>query len=279
MTISRWFAFVLFACTMLGVPPSGAQQTRATAAVEPQPSFEVASIKPSRPDYQGYDWNGGVDRVSIKNYTLRRLIRTAYGLKSDSQVLGGPDWIGKQAFDIEAKFGDTEIAKMQKMSNRERSQEAWLALQALLAERFQLRVSQGTRDIPVYALVVAKTGAKLVLSASQLDESGKPKSDQNHSIHNSNGHVTAKAISMSAFADWFTYVPECERVVVDRTGLTGEYDFKLDWTADSGQGIPPDAPLPGLFTALREQLGLELKPDKAPVKVVIVDSASAPMLD
>jgi uncharacterized protein (TIGR03435 family) len=200
-------------------------------------------------------------------------------LKSDSQVLGGPDWIGKQAFDIEAKFGDTEIAKMQKMSNRERSQEAWLALQALLAERFQLRVSQGTRDIPVYALVVAKTGAKLALSAPQLDESGKPKIDQNHSIHNSNGHVTAKATSMSAFADWFMYVPECDRVVVDRTGLAVEYDFKLDWTPDGGQGIPPDAPLPGLFTSLHEQLGLELKPDKAPVKVVIIDSASAPMLD
>ena len=247
--------------------------------MEPQPSFEVASIKPSRPDYQGYDWNGGVDRVSIKNYTLRRLIRTAYGLKSDSQVLGGPDWIGKQAFDIEAKFGDTEIAKMQKMSNRERSQGAWLALQALLAERFQLRVSQGTRSIPVYALVIAKTGAKLALSVPQVDESGKPKADQNHSIHDSNGHVTARAFSMSGFADWLTLMPDCDRVVVDRTGLTGEYDFKLEWTEASGRDVHPDAPLPGLFTALREQIGLELKPDKAPIDVVIVIAAKEPDLD
>jgi uncharacterized protein (TIGR03435 family) len=82
---------------------------------------------------------------------------------------------------------------------------------------------------------------------------------------------------MSGFADWFTSLAECDRVVVDRTGLSGEYDFKLDWTEDSGQGVPSDAPLPGLFTALREQLGLELKPDKAPVEVVIVETASEPV--
>lgn len=256
-----------------------AQQATAIATAGPQPSFEVASIKPSRPDYQGHDWDGEADRVSIKNYTLRRLIRIAYDLKSDSQVLGGPDWIGKQAFDIEGKFGDAEIARMQKMSSPEQFREARLALQALLAERFQLRVKQGTRDIPVYALVVANKGAKLASSAPQLDEDGKPKTDQNHSLHGGGGHMTANAISMSGLADWFVNLPEFDRVVVDRTGLTGEYDFRLNWTQDSGQGVPPDSPLPGLFTALREQLGLELKSDKAPVAVVIVDAAKKPEFD
>jgi uncharacterized protein (TIGR03435 family) len=277
--VRRILCFIALPALSAFYSAARAQQTPGIAAAEQPPSFEVASIKPSRPDEQGYDWNGGVDRVSIKNYTLRRLIRTAYGLKSDSQVLGGPDWIGKQGFDIEAKFGDAEVARMQKMSNRERYLEARLALQALLADRYQLRVSQETRSIPVYALVVAKTGAKLALSAPQVDEDGKPKADQNHSLHGGSGRVTAKAISMSAFADWFTYLPECDRVVVDRTELAGEYDFKLDWTEDSGQGVPPDAPLPGLFTALREQLGLELKPDKAPIEVVIVESASKPTME
>jgi len=279
MAIARWLVPGFLAFGMLGAPRGNAQQLAAATVTEPQPSFEVASIKPSRPDDRDHNWNSGGDRVSIENYTLRRLIRTAYGLKSDSQVLGGPDWIGKQAFDIEAKFGDAEIAKLQKMSNREKFREARLALQALLADRFQLRISLETRSIPVYSLVVVKTGAKLAPSAPQLDADGKPKTDQNHSIHDNDGHVTAKAISMSGFADWFTYLPECDRVVVDRTGLTGEYDFKLDWTEDSGQGVPPDAPLPGLFTALREQLGLELKPDKAPIDVVIVDAAKEPDFD
>ena len=91
--------------------------------------------------------------------------------------------------------------------------------------------------------------------------------------------MTAIAISMGGLADWFVYAPECDRVVVDRTGLTGEYDFKLDWAQDNGQGVPPDAQYPGLFTALREQLGLELKPDKAPVDVIVVKGAQEPELD
>jgi uncharacterized protein (TIGR03435 family) len=267
---------------MLGVQETSrlsAQQAPATTGVEPPPSFDVASIKPARPGDGHYSWNSGVDRLSIENYTLRRLIRTAYGLKSDSQVLGGPDWIGKQAFDIEAKYGDAEIAKLQKMAGRDRFREAQLALQTLLADRFQLQITQDKRNIPVYALVVTKTGARLTQAAVQLDSDGKPKAEQNHSLHGSTGHVTATAMSMGGLADWFVYAPECDRVVVDRTGLTGEYDFKLDWTQDNGQGIPPDAPLPGIFTALREQLGLELKPDKAPVDVVIVKSASEPELE
>lgn len=269
----------LLAFAMLGATHASSQHAPPAAARESQPSFEVASIKPSRPDDGSHNWNGGPGRVSIENYTLRRLIRAAYGLKSDSQVLGGPAWIGKQAFDIEAKFGDAEAAKMQKMTNREGFQEERLALQALLADRFQLRISEETRSIPVYALVVAKTGAKLTPSPPQLDEEGKPKTDQNHSIHDSDGHMTAKAISLSGFADWFVYLPECDRVVVDRTGLTGEYDFKLAWTPDNGSGVASDAPLPGLFTALPEQLGLELKPDKAPVDVVVVNSAKEPEFD
>jgi uncharacterized protein (TIGR03435 family) len=263
----------------LFVANATAQQPSAVPSSTDQPAFEVASIKPSRPDDGNHGWNGAGDRVRIENYTLRRLIRTAYGLKSDSQVLGGPDWIGKQAFDIEAKFGDAEVAKMQKMSGRERFREARLAVQALLADRFQLQITQETRNIAVYALVVAKTGAKLAPSAPQLDDNGKPKADKGHTLNDSNGHLTAIAISMSGFADWFVYEPECDRVVVDRTGMTGEYDFKLDWTEDRGQGIPPDAPLPGIFTALHEQLGLELKPDNAPVDVVVVKAAKEPEID
>jgi len=255
------------------------QQPSAAATSASGPAFEVAAIKPSKPDDQSHSLHSGSDSVEIENFTLRRLIRTAYGLKSESQVLGGPDWIGKQAFDIKAKFDDAEVAKLEKITGRERFQEMRLAMQALLADRFHLKISQETRIIPVFALVIAKTGAKLAPSGPQLDDSGKPKTDRGHSLNDNNGHLKAVAISMSSFADWFVYLPECDRVVVDRTGLTGEYDFNLDWTEDNGQGIPPDALLPGLFTALREQLGLELKPDKAPVDVVVVQAAAPPELE
>jgi uncharacterized protein (TIGR03435 family) len=255
------------------------QEPSAAATPANGPTFEVAAIKPSKPDDQNHSLRSGSDSLEIENFTLRRLIRTAYGLKSESQVLGGPDWIGKQAFDMKAKFDDAEVAKLKKITGRERFQEARLAMQALLADRFHLKVSQETRMIPVYALVVVKTGAKLTPSPPQVDDNGKPKADRGHGLDNNNGHLTATAIPMSGFADWFVYLPECDRVVVDRTGLTGDYDFKLDWTEDNGQGVPPDSALPGLFTALREQLGLELKPDKAPVEVVVVQSAVEPELD
>jgi len=256
-----------------------AQQAPSSAKPDNLPSFEVATIKPTKPDDTGHSLRSGADRVSIENFTLRRLIRTAYGLKSDSQVLGGPDWIGKQAFDIEAKLEDAEIAKLQQLKKPERFQQTRLALRALLAERFQLQISQESRSIPVYALVVEKKGGKLTAAAAQLDDTGKPRPEKSHSLDNTNGHLTAIAISMASFADWFVYLPECDRVVVDKTGLPGEYDFKLNWTEDNGHGVPPDAPLPGLLTALREQLGLELKPAKAPAEVVVVKSATEPVLD
>jgi uncharacterized protein (TIGR03435 family) len=271
--------FVILLLSSGSLSITGAQEPAAGTGSSNQASFEVASIKPSKPGDGNHNWNSGGDRLSIENYTLRRLIRSAYGLKSDSQVLGGPEWMGKQAFDIEAKFSDAEIARMQKMTGRERFHEAQVQLRALLADRFQLKATQETRSIPVYALVVAKTGAKLTPSAPQLDADGKPRSDKSHTLNDSNGHLTAIAISMSGFADGFVYQPECDRVVIDRTGLTGEYDFKLNWTQDDGNGIPQDAQYPGLFTALREQLGLELKPDKAPVAVVVVGAAKEPELD
>jgi uncharacterized protein (TIGR03435 family) len=276
-----WAIRPFFALGALALPVAAlrAQQAPATPSAENPPSFEIASIKPTRPGDGHYSWNSGADRLSVENYTLRRLIRTAYGLKSDSQVLGGPDWIGKQAFDIEAKYGDAEIAKLQKMTGRERFEEARLAVRSLLTDRFQLHINQETRTIPVYALVIAKTGAKLSPSAPQLDKEGGQKTDKSHTLNNSNGHLTAIAISMSGLADWFVYAPDCDRVVIDRTGLTGDFDFKLNWTQDNGEGVPSDAPYPGLFTALQEQLGLELKPDKAPVDVVVVSAAKEPDFD
>ena len=270
---------VIFLIGQSLVLPVRAQQPPPGKVADKLPIFEVATIKPTNPDDTGHSLRSGADRVSIENFSLQRLIRTAYGLKSDSQVLGGPDWIGKRAYDIEAKFEDAEIAKLQKLTGRERFQQTRLALQALLAERFQLQVGQESRGIPVYALVVENKGAKLTPSSPQLDDSGKPKADRGHGLNNTNGHLTATAISMASFADWFVYLPECDRVVVDQTGLTGEYDFKLNWTEDNGNGVPPDAQLPGLFTALREQLGLELKAVKAPVNVVVVKSATEPVLD
>lgn len=254
-----------------GSASARAQQAPSVAAAASPPSFEVAAIKLTKPDDRGHNWDGTADRISIENYTLRRLIRSAYGLKSDSQILGGPDWIDKQAFDIQAKIDEADVEKMHKMSAEDRQKARNEMLQSLLADRFQLKVRLDRRTMPVYALVQIKSGAKLTLVAPD---------SKSHGLNVHNWHMIATALSMDGLADDLTLEPETgDRVVLNRTGLTGEYDFKMNWTEDPGTGVPPDSEFPGLFTALQEQLGLKLEPQKGSVPVVIVDSAAKPMID
>ena len=250
-----------------------AQAKPPLAATEDLPQFEVAAIKPSKPDSQDNHWRGFADRVLIGNYTLRHLIKSAYGIKFDSQILGGPDWLDKQAFDINAKIDDAEIAKMAKMDRVARQRERNLMVQSLLAERFGLKAHLETRVMQVYALVVIKSGAKLTPTTPETSAKG-------HNISTNNGRMTASAISMDSFAEDLTYQREVGgKMVLNRTGLTGEYDFKLDWAQDGGDGTPADSPFPGLFTALQEQLGLKLQSDKGEVPVVVIESASKPVID
>ena len=238
-----------------------------------QPTFEVAAIKLSRPDDRGHRWNGNVDRISIENYTLRRLIVSAYGLKSELQVMGGPKWIDHEAFDIVAKVDDEEVARLRAMNRADRQLERNRMLQALLAERFGLKVTTTAKNMPVYLLIVAGASPKLA-------QSSPAEAAQGDTISVNNGRMTATGTSMDEFADDLTMESETgDRVVLNRTGLAGQFDFKMTWTEDNGNGVPTDAAYPGLFTALKEQLGLELKAGKAPIPVVIVEAASEPVFD
>ncbi|HLY40545.1 MAG TPA: TIGR03435 family protein [Terracidiphilus sp.] len=268
MTIGRWLCVCFLVSGSLYEPYVDAQQ----APIEPKlPAFEVAAIKLSRPDDNDHGWHGTRDRITIENYTLKRLIRAAYGLKSDTQVIGGPDWTDKQAFDISAKIEDAEVQKMSSMATLDRQRERNEMLQALLADRFQLKVRQEERVMPVYALVQAKGGTKL---------RPNPTASKSNGSSSDNGHMTATALSMDSFADTLTYFSETgDRVVLNRTGLACEYDFKLNWAEDQGSGVPPDAEFPGLFTALEEQLGLKLESQKGSVPVVIIESAAKPVID
>ena len=160
---------------------------------------------------------------------------------------------------------------MQNMDREQWVTERSLMLQSLLADRFQLQISRRERDLPLYALVITKTGIKFVPSES---------TEKNHGLSVHNTRLTATGISMDSFADYLTGLPESgSRVVINQTGLTGDYNFKLNWTRDHGNGVPLDAPYPGLFTALEDQLGLKIESQKGSVPVVIVGSAVEPALD
>jgi uncharacterized protein (TIGR03435 family) len=270
----RGILLTIFIGSLLaGIPAARAQAKPVPAAADDLPHFEVAAIKPSKPDAQGQNWHGSTDRILIQNYTLKRLIRSAYGLKSDTQILGGPDWIDKHAFDISAKIDDAEIAKMKTMTREARRRESNSMLQSLLVERFALKAHLDHRTMPIYALVVDKSGARLTPTSAATAAEG-------HNIDTTNGHMIATAISMDAFADDLAYQSETGgRMVVNRTGLAGEFDFKLNWAQDRDDGTSADPTLPGLFTALQEQLGLKLQPEKGEVPVVVIGNAAQPTFD
>jgi uncharacterized protein (TIGR03435 family) len=265
----------LYACALLiaslAAPRVGAQQAAPTVKL---PSFEVGTVKPSKPGRFGEDLDESNNTLTIQNYSLRHLIREAYGLKADSQIIGGPAWIDTQRFDIVAKMDDAEVARMEKMDGDESDREWDRMLQSLLADRFQLSVTRGQRTLPVFALVVTRSGPK-VKRTPEKPSVASPDSDSGINIHN--GELTARATSMDSFADALTGMRDmASRVVINRTGLAGNFDFQLEWARDRGDGASQDSPYPGLFEALPEQLGLRLKSARAQVDVVVVESAKEP---
>lgn len=285
----RPWVFSLLLCAKMPAAPACAQQASPAAVVTYQPSFEVASIKRSNPDKTGQDFDVSNERVSLENYSLRQLVRLAYGLKADRQVEGGEKWMDAQRYDIAAKIDDAEYARLRTLKGPEYSQELNRMLQALLAERFQLQVVRKERIMPVYALTVSKSGAKLSPSPPQRDgysmsiNNGQPDaslSTGNMTLRNDTVQMTAAGVSMDWLADALTHQRETgDRIVVNRTGLPGDFDFKMIWTTDRGEGADPDARYPGLFTVLQDQLGLKLESQKGPVAVIAIRAAAEPVID
>jgi bla regulator protein blaR1 len=240
------------------------------SAVGSQFAFSETLIKPS---------NHGIDLPTLghgpqpgftdMNVTLRTLIRVAYGVQY-AQIIGGPDWVGKQKYDIEAKVDESSAEEMEKLSPDQLRLENKRMLQVFLASHFQLAVHRETRELPVYALMVADGGAKLA-PASQTDTpapSGFPRV-KGFGIGIGNGKLTARSSGIGFFTDILAGLPGVNRIVVDKTGLNGKYDFTLAWTSDTSV-TPPSTTL---FSALEQQLGLKLQPQTSPVEVLVIDHA------
>jgi uncharacterized protein (TIGR03435 family) len=214
---------------------------------------------------------------------VKRLITVAYRIKH-FQISGGPKWIDTDFFDIQA----TPTGPLAKADQFQ------AMLQALLAERFHLVIRRETREMPIYALVAAKGRPKLT-EASDSDPAiieipglpeGAPRRPPITRIRR--GLLIAQGIEMAAFVD--TLSNFLGRAVLNRTGLTGRYDVKLQWTTDENQvamfeamgvpdgfGAPPADPLgPSLFTALQEQLGLRLEAQKGSVEMLVIERVEKP---
>jgi uncharacterized protein (TIGR03435 family) len=263
-----------------------------------EPQFEVAAVKLNKsgpgPMRIGLQPGG---RFTATNVTVRELVSIAYGQPqplANFQIIGGPGWVASDRFDVTAKAeGDLPPGPSSPM---------FKMLQNLLVDRFKLVAHEETRDQAVYALRVDRADGKLgpQLRPSAVDcaaargagrgapAPGPPQPGQPPacSLMIGPGRLVSGGTTLDMVATSLSRL--VGRVVVDRTGLTGYYEATLEYTPDQAQmppgGLPPGFPAPpvdgpSVFTALKEQLGLKLDSDRAPVRVFVIDSVSPPTPD
>jgi uncharacterized protein (TIGR03435 family) len=223
-------------------------------------TFDVVSIKPTPPNVRSIAIETTPGRFLAKGATVSFLLQYGYGLQA-FEITDGPSWIESDRFEIEGKFeGEDSPAQMIPM------------LREVLADRFKLKFHQETRQLPVYELVVAKGGPKLQEPARKGTE---PR------FGSFAGRLVASNETMPALATVLTRA--LRRRVLDKTSLTGHYDFVLQWTPEENQTPPlrpgataPDPNGPSIFTALQEQLGLRLESSRGPVEVLVIDHVEKP---
>lgn len=234
--------------------------TLTTAIHAQQPGFSVATIRPSTTDTLPLTQIRGKRFVTVGT-TFLDLFKYAYGVH-DSQLVGGPDWLRSERFDVTADPDGEQ---------RPSSDQMKALVQQLLLERFHVSLHQEGRELPVFALQQAGTAPPKLTASTANTSMPAGGSDGHGTIGMRNGTMVDFAMYLQRFAG-----PIIDRPVVDATGIEGRYDLTLHFTPEGTAS--PDANTPELFTALQEQLGLTLKRDKAKIPVYVIDSASHPSL-
>lgn len=255
------------------------------------PSFEVASIKLNKtgePQSVPQMQPGG--RVTLINRTLRYLVQFAYSsLESqlhELQIVGGPDWADADRFDVVAKMEDS-------LGPRPSANLARVMMRTLLTERFQLKLRTESRELPVYALVMARPDGRLGPGLRRRPDSdcvgfvprpGSPDPNGTRPLCGflrggalgGEGTLTYRGVPIRALARPGAMTRD--RLVIDQTKLSGIFDIDLTWAVEAGAN-DPSIELPSIFTAVQEQLGLKLEPTRAPVEVFVIDHAEKPTPD
>ena len=221
--------------------------------------FEAISIKPNQSaSERGSGLRIDADRLSASNISARSLMESAWGVKT-YQISGAPDWLGSERFDVEATSGHAVTrAEMMEM------------LRSLFVERFRLSGHRDQKESPVFALTIAKGGSKLSETATD---------DHPQVLFAMSGpkmRLTGMKAPIRLLTPWLTSIlMNTSRPVLDQTGLTGTYDFKMEWLPDDASaGSATDAP--SIYTAIQDQLGLRLETQKAPFDVLVIDHIEKP---
>jgi len=271
---------------------SSSENYRQKTGVASRTRFEVTSIKANGSGSPAHfiDYSDP-SRLRVTNEWVKELIEFAYEVQA-FQISGGPAWINSSRYDIDAKVDDSIAAEFQKLPIERREVQMRLMLQSLLADRFGLRLGYRTKEVPVYTLVVAKSGPKLTpaASSSAAPADGRVSSaHQGPMIMTSVGRIAAKDMPLSSLAEVLERQPELgSRLVVDQTGLKGKYDFTLQFAPDGarlmhGANSEPSvreqaltSSGPSIFTAIQEQLGLKLELAKGAVQTLVIENIEQP---
>jgi uncharacterized protein (TIGR03435 family) len=252
-------------------------------------AFEVVSVKPNKGDSMQMRIMMTPDGISLIGIPLHMMLREAFGVSND-RLTGEPGWVNTERFDIEAKVAAEDVATLKNLKPAERI----AMLLPVFQERFGLKFHHETKDLTVYALVIAKGGLKM--------KEADPKNTYSSGFKPPNATSGAGMMRMAPGEFIGQGVPidplvrqlsqQIGGMVVDKTGLTGKYDFDLKWEADETLGpvmrgpdngtLPPGAAPapegsgPSLFAAVDEQLGLKLDARKEPTDVIVIDQIEQP---
>jgi bla regulator protein BlaR1 len=261
---------------------------RAQDAPADIPKFDVVSIKPNKSGEMRIMMRFLPDGITMEGVPAQLMLTQAFNVEED-RIIGAPGWVKTDRYDIQAKVAPEDALKLDKLKREERMS----MLQPLLAERFNLKFHHETREMPVYVLVVAKGGPKLKEAAAptaSATSGGPPRRGMMMGI----GTLEANGAQIDMLAHALS--GQVGRTVIDKTGLTGNYDFNLHFTPEQmpprmgpgpGPGPdggrpgadappPPDVTGPDIFTAVQEQLGLKLESEKGPVDVIVIDHIDKP---
>jgi len=283
-------------------PESFASRTRPQAKNTDivAPMYEVVSIKPHKSGDELFKMMFEKDGFSAIMVTLRMLIRTAYGV-DDSRIFGAPNWLDSEKYDVEARMENSVASRLGEMSEDQLNVERRRMLQALLADRFKLTLHRQTTQLGVYVLVVANNGPKLEEAKpgnaylNGIKDNGEPLGTGVFKLGRyagGRGELVGQGLSMAKLLRLLSE-DILNRSVIDSTGLTGNYDFTLEWKiGDESQGPMfketedhpqvtgstslPEFSRPSFFNAIQEQLGLKLESQNSPGVVLVIDHVEKP---
>jgi len=248
--MKKLLAGIVVSCLVSGAGLASSQTTQ-----DKDPGVEVATVKPSNPDETGELCTIRGRHILTINTPALDLIRFAFGLHP-SQIIGAPEWLSKEKFDIDAVPASDSVLKNEQM---------WMMIRRILADRFRLKYEFVEKNLPAYALV--KAGKDLALKKSLR------RPEDPWDFYGPSGELNVNNATMKNFAEGLSR-GMVDKPVVDQTGIEGRYDFVLKWSGLNAVN-DPNVP-PGIFTALQEQVGLALKPTHADIKVLRIDHVEHP---